>query len=79
MNNGAQNDRRHVCLVTPEHSVCIAAIQFAPAELSLRVPARRARSCSTRSWAMNFARSDALHATRKPTIPAIHEKSGLEG
>jgi hypothetical protein len=73
MNNGIQNDHRHVYQVTPEQSVCVAAIQLAPAGLSLSVPAHPARSCSTRSWAMNLARSDTLHAAQKPTVPAIHE------
>ena len=73
MNNGTQNDHRHVYQVAPEQSVCVAAIQFAPAGLSLPVPEHPARSSSTRNWAMNLARSDALHAAQKPTIPAIHE------
>jgi hypothetical protein len=73
MNNGTQNDSWRKYQVIQEYSVCNAAIQAAPAGLSLPVPAHLVRSCSTRSWAMNFARSDALHAAQKPTFPAIHE------
>jgi len=73
MNNGTQNNHRHVHQVIPEHSIIIVAMQFAPAGLSLPVPAHPARSCSTRSWAMNLARSNVLHAAQKPTIPAIHK------
>jgi hypothetical protein len=52
---------------------CIKALQSAPAELSLPVPAHRARSCSTRSPAMNLARSNALYWAQKPTSPATRE------
>lgn len=48
-------------------------LQFAPAGLSLPVSAHRVRSCSTRSPAMNLARSIALHATQEPTLPATRE------
>jgi len=73
MNNGTQNANRHVYRVIEDYSACVAMIQFAPAGLSLPVPAHLVRSCSTRSWAMNFARSDVLHAPQKPSFPAIHE------
>jgi hypothetical protein len=59
--------------VIQNYSARVAMIQFAPAGLSLPVPAHSVRSRSTRSWAMNLARSDALHAAQKPTFPAIHE------
>jgi hypothetical protein len=79
MNNGTQNDHRFVYQVIQDFSACVTAMQFAPAGLSIPVPAHPVRSCSTRSWAMNLARSDALHVAQKPTFPAIHEMSGLEG
>ena len=53
-------------------SALIEALQFVPAGLSLPVSAHRARSYSTRS-PMNLARSNALHATQEPTIPATRE------
>jgi len=73
MSNGTHYNQRHVYQVLQSFSGCIAVLQFVPAGLSLPVPANRSRSCSTRSRAMNLARSTALHAAQKPTIPATHE------
>ena len=61
-----------------KQSVLIQALKLAPAGLSFLVSARRARSCSTRSPAMNLARSDTLHATQEPTFPATREIFGLD-
>jgi len=57
---------------------CVEELQFAPAGLSLAVPAHRARSCSTRSPAMNLARLNALHLAQQPTFPATREMFGLD-
>ena len=66
MSNGTHNNQRHVYQAIQSVLACIAVLQFAPAGLSLPVPANRSRSCSTRSRAMNLARSIALHAAQKP-------------
>ncbi len=73
MSNGTHNNHRHVYQALQSFSTRIAALQFAPAGLSIAVPANRVRSCSTRSRAMNLARSAALHAAQKSTFPATHE------
>ncbi len=77
MSNGTHNSHRHVYQALQSFSTCIAAFQFAPVGLLLAVPANRVRSSSTRSRAMNLARSAALHAAQKPTFPSTHEWSGL--
>jgi len=64
--------------VNQKQSVLVEALLLAPAGLSLPVSAHHARSCSTRSPAMNLARSNALHATREPTFPATRETFGLK-
>ncbi len=79
MSNGTDNNQRHVYKLLRSFSACIAVLQFAPAGLSLPVPANRARSCSTRSPTMTLARSIALHAAQKPAFPATREIFGLLG
>ncbi len=73
MSNGTDNYKRHRYQVLQNFSVDVEALQVAPAGLSLSVPAIRARSFSTRNPAMTLARSAALHAAQKPTIPPTHE------
>ena len=73
MSNGTHNDKRQMYLVMLNLRACVEALQFAPAGLSLPVPAHRGRSCSTRRTTMNLARSAALHATQKPASPATHK------
>ena len=58
-------------------SARVEALQFALAGLSLPVPANRPRSYSTRSPAMNLARSVALHSAQKPIFPATRVIFGL--
>ncbi len=77
MSNGTYNDLRQVYQAIEKPLASVKALQFSPAGLSFPVPAHRGRSCSTRSWAMNLARSAALHSAQKPTIPPTHEQSGL--
>ena len=76
MSNGFQKDKRHMYQASKNFSVGFEALQFAPAGLPLPVPAHRARSSSTRSPAMNLARSIALHSAQKPR-PASCRMSGL--
>ncbi len=73
MSNGIHNYKRHMYQAIQNQPACIEALQFAPAGLSLPVPAHRARSYSTRRTTMNLARSIALHAAQKPTFPATRE------
>ena len=73
MSDGTQIDKQHRFQVLQNFSAGVEALQAAPAGLSLSVPANRGRSCSTRNPAMTLARSAALHAAQKPTIPATHE------
>ncbi len=73
MNDGTHNDRQHMYQAIQYFSASVGAFQFAPAGLSLLVPAHRPRSCSTRSPTMTLARSNALHSAQKPTFPATHE------
>jgi len=73
MSDGTNNYKRHMNQVLQNFSAGVEALQYSPAGLSLSVPANRARFCSTRNPAMTLARSAALHAAQKPTIPATHE------
>jgi len=73
MSDGTHHIERQMYQAIQYLSAGVEAIQCAPAGLSLPVPAHPVRSCSTRSWAMNLARSDALHAAQKPASPATHE------
>jgi len=73
MSDGTHHNERQMYQAIQYLSDCIEALQFAPAGLSLPVPAHPVRSCSTRNWAMNLARSNALHAAQKPASPATHE------
>ena len=93
MNIGTHHIERHVFQAIQYLSDCVEALQFAPAGLSLPVPAHPVRSYSTRRTTrlgrpaslyllhpcsrMNLARSTALHAAQKPAFPATHEQSGL--
>jgi len=78
MSDGIHNEKQHMHQALQNQSASIEALRFAPAGLSLPVPAHRFRSCSTRSPTMNLARSIALHAAQQPSIPATHEQSRLE-
>ncbi len=73
MSDGTDNYKRRMNQVLQNFSVDVEALQVAPAGLSLSVPANHGPSCSTRNPAMTLARSAALHAAQKPTIPATHE------
>jgi hypothetical protein len=89
MSNGTHHIERQLYQAFQYLSDCIEALQFAPAGLSLPVPAHPVRSYSTRRttrlWhpaslyllhpcsRMNLARSSALHAAQKPAFPATHE------
>jgi len=73
MSNGTHHIERQLYQAFQYLSDCIEALQFAPAGLSLPVPAHPVRSYSTRRTTMNLARSTALHAAQKPAFPATHE------
>jgi hypothetical protein len=75
MSNGAHNEMQRVHQAIQINSTCVRSFEDSPAGLLPPVPAHRIRSCSTRSYTMNLARSTALHAAQKPTIPATHEIS----
>jgi len=78
MSDGIHNEKQHMHQALQRQLACVEALQFAPAGLSLPVPAHRFRSCSTRRPTMNLARSIALLAAQKPSFPATHEQSELE-
>ena len=78
MSNGIHNGKQLMHQALQSQATCVEALQFAPAGLSLPVPAHRVRSCSTRRTTMTLARSIALHAAQKPSSPATHEQSGLQ-
>jgi hypothetical protein len=77
MSNGTDNYKWYMFQAIQNLRACFEAMKFAPAGLSLPVPAHRARSCSTRRITMNLARSIALYAAQKPASPATHKYSEL--